>query len=311
MSDEVIYRQLNKDYAYWTEKRRLGQLKGGHVAGLLTWLGGGEVRLDILIDAGLGTLEAIADFCEDDFWDQPLVVFITHGHIDHHAELMVLSEIYCKRRSADKRQRRLPLQVYCTEETQKHLFATHRYGYTDGGTLKHRAILANSALACGAFKITPIAVDHFEGAVIYVVDFGSHRLVIGWDMRSLPLSQIEHLQQPSLALLEATTWTPMAGETGHISVEELVGTGFLEGLRLQFDPARSRYGAFLVHYSGWEDPWGMLKDDQLKDKFDRSFPELSAVVRVAERGQMWRWLLPVSEEKNHEACGIPAQSKTG
>jgi phosphoribosyl 1,2-cyclic phosphodiesterase len=292
MSDEVTYLQLNKDYAYWTEKRRVGQLKGGHVAGLLTHLHAGQAKLNILFDAGLGTLEALADFCPDPFWDQPLVVFITHGHIDHHAELMILSEIYCKRRGRDIHQRRPPLQVFCTTETHKHLFATHRYGYTDGRTLEHQPIIANSPLTRDPFRIMPIAVDHFEGAVIYVVEFGNHRLAIGWDLRAVPFSQLEHLRSPSLALLEATTWTPMTGETGHISVEELVRTGFLEELQLQSDPAECRYGAFLVHYSGWEDPWGMLSDAQLKAKFDRSFPELSRVVHIAERGQQWSWPLP-------------------
>jgi phosphoribosyl 1,2-cyclic phosphodiesterase len=292
MSDEVTYLQLNKDYAYWTEKRRLGQLKGGHVAGLLTHLQAGQVQLNILFDSGLGTLEALADFCPGAFWDQPLLVFITHGHIDHHAELMILSEIYCKRREKDLYARRPPLQVFCTAETHKHLFATHRFGYTDGGTLEHQPIVANSPLNRDPFTITPIAVDHFEGAVIYVIEFDTHKLVIGWDLCSPPFCQIEHLQRPSLALFESTTWTPMAGKTGHISVEELVETGFLRQLRLVSDPAQGRYGALLVHYSGWEDPWGMLSDAQLKDKFDASFPELSTVVSVAQRGQRWGWRLP-------------------
>ena len=292
MSDEVTYLQLNKDYAYWTEKRRLGQLKGGHVAGLLTHLHDGQVRLNILFDAGLGTLEALADFCQDDFWDQPLAVFVTHGHIDHHAELMVLSEIYCKRRGKDLYDRRPPLQVFCTAGTHKHLVATHRHGYTEGRTLEHQPIIANSPLTFDPFKIMPIAVDHFEGAVNYAIEFRAHRLVIGWDLCTLPLRQIEHLRCPSLALFEATTWTPLSRETGHVSVEELVRTGFLRKLQLEFDPERGKYGALLVHYSGLEDPWGMLSDAQLKDKFDRTFPELSNVVRVAERGQRWGWRLP-------------------
>jgi hypothetical protein len=49
------------------------------------------------------------------------------------------------------------------------------------------------------------------------------------------------------------------------------------------------YGAYLVHYSGLEDPWGMLTDGQLKEKFDDTFPTLSNVVRVAGRGQQWQF----------------------
>jgi phosphoribosyl 1,2-cyclic phosphodiesterase len=298
MSDQVVYRQLNKDYAYWTEKRRLGQQRGGHVAGLLTHLEGGKVRQNVLFDAGLGTLEAIADFCDDAFWDQPLVVFITHGHIDHHAELMILSEIYCTRRGAHIHDYRPPLAVYCTAETHKYLLNVHRYRYeiADTKTLQHRPVVPDVPVELDIFSITPLAVDHFEGAVIYVIEFGRdtrHKIVIGWDMTTLPAAphHIERLSNPNLALIEATTWTPMAADIGHTSVEDLVTTGFLDRLRLQYEPESEKYGAYLVHYSGWEDPWGMLTDEQLKERFDHCFPTLSDVVRVAERGQRWQFSL--------------------
>jgi hypothetical protein len=292
MNSKIIYRQINKDYAYWTEKRRVGQQRGGHVVGLLTHLEAGRVKQNILFDVGLGTLEGLADFCEDSFWDEPLVIFITHGHIDHHAELVILSEIYCQRRGAHIHDIRPPLQVFCTAKTQKFLTNVHHYGYTDGATLQHHLITPEAPVMAGIFKITPLAVDHFEGAVIYIIEFDlerSHKIIIGWDMTTLPLAshQIEQLQAPSLAVLEATTWTSMAADSGHSSIEDLVETGFLESLQLQFQPEQEKYGAYLVHYSGWEDPWGMLADGQLKDKFDESFPSLSNLVRVAERGQRW------------------------
>ncbi len=293
MSHQVIYRQLNKDYAYWTEKRRLGQRRGGHVAGLLTHLHDGVVVQNVLFDAGLGTLEAIADFCDDAFWDQPLAIFITHGHIDHLAELMILSEIYCTRRGTHIHDVRPPLPVYCTAETQHHLRHVHRYRYeiAEVRTLQHRPVLLDQPVQVDLFQIWPLAVDHFPGAVIYTVTFGPPRrkIVIGWDLTTLPTTpyQIRHLQNPNLAFLEATTWTAMAAETGHTSVEDLVQTGFLEHLQLQYDPANEYYGAYLVHYSGWEDPEGMLTDVQLKAKLDRNFPAWASVVRVAKRGQSW------------------------
>lgn len=288
-ANEVLYCQLNKDYAYWTEKRRVGQTKGGHVAGLLRQLEGGQVKQNLLIDCGLGTLEGIADACEDAFWDQPLTVWITHGHIDHHAELMILSEIYCKRRGKNNRDKRPPLQVYCTAETQKHLFNTHRYGYGGGATLVHRLITPDVPLTQGVFTFLPLAVDHFEGAVIFWITFGAHRLLIAWDMTTLPFSPL--LRDPSLTFVEATTFTPRVEDTGHTSITEVVASGFLQQLELQYDPARQKYGAYLVHYSGWEDAWGMLSDAQLKAKFDQEFPALAGVVRVAERGQVWRFAM--------------------
>lgn len=292
MSQHVIYCQLNKDYAYWTEKRRIGQNKGGHVAGLLSHRDTGRVRQNILIDAGLGTLEALADLCEDSFWDEPLRVFITHGHIDHHAELMILSEIYCKRRGQHIDDTRPPLQVFGTRETHKHLERTHWYGFRGGHTLEACLVRPGSWRQTGIFHLLPLAVDHFEGAVIYVIEFSLtrlHKIVIGWDMTSLPLKQVAKLRDPSLALFEATTFTPLARYTGHTSVEELVHSGFLEQLQLQYLPDQEKYGAYLVHYSGWEDPWGMLTDDQLKTRFDARCPSLSNLVRVAGRGQSWQF----------------------
>lgn len=288
----VLYRQINKDYAYWIEKRRIGQQKGGHVAGLLTHVVGGRVEQNVLVDAGLGTIEGLADACPDSFWDEPLAICITHGHIDHHAEVMVLSEIYCTRRGRHIRDVRPAVPVFCTPETQRHLFNTHRYGYRTGGTLQHCPIQPASPFRLGVFEITPLAVDHFEGAVIYSIDVGGrHRIVIGWDMTGLPLSapDLELLRQPSLALIEATTWTSLAADIGHTSIEDLVGTGFLERLRLAYRPEQEQYGAYLVHYSGWEDPWGMLTDAQLKARFDAHFPALAATVRVAGRGQQWQF----------------------
>jgi hypothetical protein len=292
MDDKVVYRQINKDYAYWIEKRRIGQAKGGQVAGLLTHRQAGQIKQNILFDAGLGTIEGLADCYEDAFWDEPLVIFITHGHIDHHAELMILSEIYCQRRGQHIRDIRPPLMVCCTAETQQYLYDTHRYGYTDGATLQPNLLMAELPMQVDIFKITPLAVDHFEGAVIYIIEFElekSHKIIIGWDTTTLPLApqQIKRLRYPSLALLEATTWTSMMADTGHSGVEDLVKTGFLKQLQLRFQPEQEQYGAYLVHYSGWEDPEGMLTDQQLKAKFDQTFPSFAPVVRVAERGQHW------------------------
>jgi hypothetical protein len=292
MNNQVLYRQINKDYAYWIEKRRLGQSKGGQVAGLLSHQVEGRVKQNILFDVGLGTIEGLADSCADSFWDEPLVIFITHGHVDHHAELMILSEIYCQRRGRNFREVRPPLHVFCTGETQEHLLNTHRYGYTGGKTLHHQPLTPETPVKVGIFRITPIPVDHFEGAVIYLIEFElkrRHKIIIGWDTTTLPLAsqQLERLRRPSLALLETTTWSSMAQEIGHSGVEDLITTGFLAQLQLQFQPEQERYGAYLVHYSGWEDPWGMLTDAQLKAKFDETFPEFSQIVRVAERGQYW------------------------
>jgi glyoxylase-like metal-dependent hydrolase (beta-lactamase superfamily II) len=289
-SEQVIYRQINKDYAYWIEKRRLGQMKGGHVCGLLTHVVEGRVQQNLLFDAGLGTIEGIADHCDDAFWDQPLQIFITHGHIDHHAELMVLSEIYCQRRGEHWRDVRPPLPVYATAGTQRHLDRTHYWGYRDGATLRHEPLTEGRPLQRGIFTIRSLPVDHFPGAVIFTVEFElrrRHKILIGWDLLTIPQAECElaPLRGPSLAFLDATTWS--MPEVGHPSIEDLVQTGFVRELSLCYEPQKEQYGAYLVHYSGWEDPGGMLSDDQLKEKFDRTFPAVADLVRVARRGQTW------------------------
>ena len=303
----LTYRQLNKDYAYWTEKRRLGQERGGNVAGLLSVHEGGRVVQNILIDCGLGTLEAIADFCSDSFWNEPLAVFITHGHIDHHAELMLLSEIYCQRQGDYLHNFRPPVHVYATVEAQAHLFSTHRWGYTGGETLLHQPLHPGEAITLGPISVLPLAVDHGAGSVIFRIDFGRHRILIAWDLLTPPLQHIAAIQQPSLALIESTTLTAMADETGHAGFQALVDSGFLAQLDLQHDPAAARYGGFLVHYSGWEDPGGALTDAALKQHIDQTYPHLSEVIRVADT----RPDLDIQPflSKNHETNRIPPQSQ--
>lgn len=295
MPERVIYQQINKDHAYWTEKRRVGQIKGGHTAGLLTHIQDATIVTNVLFDAGLGTIEGLCDL-EEFSWEWPLTVFITHGHIDHHAELMILAELWCKRQEGE---RRGPLEVYCTgtvdednlkgTATLKRLRRVHSYGFGSGKTLTHVSITSGGSVECGIFKIRAIDVDHFDGAVIYIVEFGQqqqHKIVIGWDMKMLPpVTPI--LKKPSLALLEANTWTPLSAKTGHTSVEELVCTRFIQDLDATVAFTTDHYGIYLVHYGGGEDPDGILDDTKLEAKFQQTYPTLAGIVRVAKRGQRW------------------------
>lgn len=296
--NHVVYRQINKDYAFWTEKRRFGQRQGGNVCGLLTHVQNGSIRANILFDCGLGTLQGLADLSDEigeaAVWDQPLTVFITHGHIDHHAELMLLSEIFCQRRGGDYIHNvRAPLIVYCTAETQEHLYNTHRWGYTGGRTLRHCQLAPGQSVQLGPVAVLPVAVDHCPGAVIFSITIGAdaHKVLIGWDLRSPPMApqQLAQIRRPSLALIEGATWTPMAILTGHAGIQLLASSGFLDSLEMDYNPRSQRYGAYLVHYSGWEDPEGALSDADMERRFHRTYPHLASVVRVAQRLQAWRF----------------------
>ena len=235
-------------------------------------------------------LRVLADCCDDANWDAPLDIFITHGHIDHHAELMIISEFYCQRRGKDIYDLRPPVRVYCTADSHTHLDRTHWYGYRAGNTLRHELIEPLIPIQHGIFTITPLPVDHFEGATLFSIEFTldkPHKIIIGWDTTTLPLEHTPAMRDPSLALIEATTWNSMAEEIGHSGIEDLVNTGYLNQLELNYQPDSQKYGAYLVHYSGWEDPEGMLTDQHLKEKFDAAYPGLANVVRIAERGQQW------------------------
>jgi len=280
----VIYQQVNKDHAYWIEKRRVGQKRGGNTAGLLTHFSeNGSVAANILFDAGLGTIEGLADLSEFN-WQWPLEVFLTHGNIDHHAELMVLSELWCERASETPRG---PLRVHGTDGTLEIARKVHFHGFGEGGTLEPVPISPHEAPARGIFRIHALDVDHFPGSVIYVAEFSRHRIVIGWDLKTPPdPDRLSILKRPSLALVAANTWSALSPRAGHTSVEELVSSGFLHKLEAPA-PADGHHGIYLVHYGGREDPGGALSDRRLAAKLRAAYPDLADTVGVAARGQAW------------------------
>lgn len=227
-------------------------------------------------------------------WEWPLTSFITDGHPDHHLELMILSELWCKLLSE---KRRNPLEVHCTQKTFKDwLKSVHGYGFspTNGNTLKHIPIEPNQSHKCGIFEIHAIEANHCSGSVIYVVTFGPHKIIIGWDMGKLPDPNVEViLKKPTLALLEANTWTSLLKKTSHTSVEDLVDTGFIEKLNVSIDKF---YGIYFVHYGGGEDP-KKLSESKLKNKFDKEYPEFAEIVQIAKRGQKWNFSLSRDTEQ--------------
>jgi hypothetical protein len=200
---------------------------------------------------------------------------------------MVLSELYCQRRGKNLRDIRPPIAVYCTSETYKHLARTHWFGYRGGNTLRHKRLTAARTRQLGIFSILPIATDHFGGAVWFVIRFGGHKVLVAWDITTPRVTRA--MVNPSLALIEATTFHAMVDETTHAGIEALVTSGMLAALELEYAPERSKYGAYFVHYSGWEDPEGILTEGELKQKFDTVYPTLAGVVRVAERCQHWEF----------------------
>jgi hypothetical protein len=282
MSSVVLYQQINKDHAFWAEKRRRNSEHGGNTAGLLTHLVDGAAVTNVLFDAGLGTIDGLCDLTRFD-WTWPLDVVLTHAHADHHAELQILSEQWCKRYGP----RRAAIHVRASAVTLGQVSQSHARGFGDGQTLTAVPLVPGVTDRLGIFSITGIAVDHLPGAMIYVVEFGREKIVIGWDMKSLPrVADHPRLARPSLAFVDSNTWSALSSRTGHSSVEDLVASGFLHDLRVHEAPA-TRCGTYLVHYSGAEDPGGPLSDRALALKFRREYPDLASWVDVASRGQCW------------------------
>jgi hypothetical protein len=245
--------------------------------------GDGSVATNILFDAGLGTIEGLSDLAEFS-WQWPLEVFLTHGEADHHAELTVLSELWCRREAATPRD---PLRVHGTEETLQIVRRMHAHGLDGDRTLEPITISPPGPVPVGIFQIHVIEVDHFPGSVIYVVEFFEHKILIGWDLKTLPDPDTHAiLKRPSLALLEANTWSALSSRTGHTSVEELVSSRFLHKLEAP-QPSGGHHGVYLVHYGGREDPEGPLSDRGLAEKFRAAYPDLAATVDVAQRGEAW------------------------
>jgi ribonuclease BN (tRNA processing enzyme) len=293
----VTYTQLNKDNAYWPEKIVSGnQDGGGHTSGLLSYKAEGRVQRNIIVDAGLGTIEAL---CEKDppfDWDAPLDFLITHGHPDHHLELVILSELYCKRMGKKKEK---PVSVYCTRDTyEKRLKPVHRYGFSPNGgnTLRFRALnpirlgyLNAPAVNLGPFHIHAVEVDHFSGAVIFVVEFDEHKILIGWDLRTLPdPDSFSILKGASLALIEANTLSS-SSSSGHTSAEELVRTGFLQKLGVTKNVNRAQYGIYFVHFGGRKDEKDQkcLCDKKFFEKIKKNLGSPAGCSGMAERLQSW------------------------
>jgi hypothetical protein len=93
---ELLVQLVNTGHAYWWEKRCFGQSVGGNTAALITHTRKGRVLANILVDCGFGTVSGLLDLSAFS-WSWALQVVVSHLHLDHHAELQVLSELWCKR----------------------------------------------------------------------------------------------------------------------------------------------------------------------------------------------------------------------
>jgi phosphoribosyl 1,2-cyclic phosphodiesterase len=200
----------------------------------------GQVVRHTLIDCGMGVVPSLLEFEHTHGVQVVHEVLLTHPHFDHFAQLNWLS--MCLVRSGRPDQPR-PLPIYASPEcwengpNRVHRYLAERSDF--------RQIQPGIAILLGDLNVTPFAVDHgpkAPGAVGFVVQHGSRKIVITGDFLRVPEEDNDLLFDADVMFLDANTWHP-ADRTAHQSV--------IGNLRLidKWRPKR----AYMLHYSGYED----------------------------------------------------------
>ena len=200
----------------------------------------GQVVRHTLIDCGMGVVPSLLEFEHSHGVHVVHEVLLTHPHFDHFAQLDWLS--MCLLRSGRPDQPR-PLPIYASQEcwdngpNRVHRYLAERSDF--------RPLQPGVAVVLGDVTVTPFAVDHgpkAPGAVGFVVQHGSRKIVITGDFLRVAEEDNPLLFDADVMFLDANTWHP-AEWTWHQSV--------LGNLRLidKWRPKR----AYMIHYSGYED----------------------------------------------------------
>jgi phosphoribosyl 1,2-cyclic phosphodiesterase len=200
----------------------------------------GQIVRHTLIDCGMGVVPSLLEFEHTHGVHVVHEVLLTHLHFDHFAQLDWLS--MCLVRSCRPDQPR-PLPIYASPEcwengpNRVHRYLAQRSDF--------RQIQPGIAVLLGDLTVTPFAVDHgpkAPGAVGFVVQHRSRKIVITGDFLRIPEEDNPLLFDADVMFLDANTWHP-ADRTSHQSV--------LGNLHLidKWRPKR----AYMVHYSGYED----------------------------------------------------------
>jgi len=200
----------------------------------------GKVVRHTLIDVGMGVVPSLLEFEVTHGVHVVHEVVITHPHFDHFAQLDWLSMALLRNGREDQPR---PLPIYASQECwEAGPNATFQYLAERSD---FRPLQSGSAIMLDDVTITPFAVDHgpkAPGAMGFVVQHGSRRIVISGDFLHLPDEDSSLLFGPDVCFLDANTWYPLE-RSRHQSV--------LGNLRLidKWKPKRT----YLIHYSGYED----------------------------------------------------------
>lgn len=251
------------------------------------WQQGRTLKQHVLFDCGIGAIDSLIDFGAPpvDF------VFISHGHPYHSLGLDRL--VWGQIRHGGPQQ----IPVYCTTQTME---TGPQRIYPWFFTGSRPQLVANSVEMKTPVRlgldidlcVTPVSVyqgPSAPGAVIWVIEFGHkdsgtyHKLVLGWEfIHFIPrfpkeeedpsyqgmVSNILHLHEAYGELFKDVEELFFDGntvtscpKTHHMSIESA-----FRFLIPEIKPKRT----WIVHYSGHEDPYGPLSDEQLQDWVDRT-----------------------------------------
>ena len=233
-------------------------------ASILMADGSNTLTAHILVDVGAGTVDSLV--CSG-IANLSLVnaLLLTHWHPDHALALNQFCESL--KRSAGESFQKIP--IYCTLDTYDHLRDSGGQAYLLRKHLCFREILPEKKFSVDsipAIQVTPLPVAHgdIKGAVIYVAEIGSSKVIFGWDMdipdKQLPSGKETNLQifernkgllkKAKIYFLPANTWRAdetNGKKTGHTSYLS-AHSKYLEIIK-----AKKTY---LVHMSGHEDGVG-------------------------------------------------------
>jgi len=275
---------------------------------------GRRVRGHLLFDCGLGVVESLVDF------NAPFVthVFLSHMHNDH--VLGLDSLLMGQRRSGGP----ALVPIYCTKPTWDQGVMKH-FGYLVDPSSTWRQVGSTAGAPESVqipdlgieMRVTAVPVWHGmipQGSVIWVIEFPSPagqapiKIVLGWDMLHLiPKYRVEDSDEKytgassdqesltgfHLAVLQDVCDLFLEGNTryphpssGHMSIDTA-----LQFLIPQIRPER----AWIVHYSGHEDPGGPVSDAELQTWLDAQKKMRPGVddtpVQVAKHGMTLTYAL--------------------
>ena len=252
-----------------------------------------NVKNHILIDIGAGVVDSLVCSKLSGLEDIQGIL-ISHWHPDHVLGLNQLCESL--RRSVRRKGTKfIRPTVYCTLKTYKSL-QDKGFSFEFDHRLCFHQILPEipfKVYTTPPVTVTALEVAHgdVEGAVIYIAEIGSKKVVFGWDIdvptATLPKSKITNesiirshqgnlLKDVDILLISANTWEAdmtTGKETGHTSYNRV----------LDYIGLINPQNVYLVHLSGHEDGENNNGYGWTDSKWERN---VSSSVKIAKQGML-------------------------